>query len=123
MVLNVPIYFDYAATTPVDPRVAQKNKDQGEDVNTVGLVYASVDERKMLVGRDDRSKQIFSHLVRCKGTADERIVEKIVSSMVMNARAIFVGSTIGSTRAPFGPISMMATGLATEAPPPPPPPP
>ena len=47
----------------------------------VGNHQEEGEARKLLVGRDRQSKFTFCHLVKCKGTGDERIVKKVLQSI------------------------------------------
>ena len=70
-----------------DPHLSGKKKNEGEDMDMVAIDYASIGEgedshaRKLLIGRDRRTKYIFCHLVKRKGMEDERIVGKLLRSI------------------------------------------
>ena len=70
-----------------DPHLSGKKKNEGEDMDMVAIDYASIGEgedshaRKLLIGRDRRTRYIFCHLVKRKGMEDERIVGKILRSI------------------------------------------
>ena len=65
-------------------------RKNGEDQSTakVSMDYAEIGEegtegaaRKLLVGKDHDTGHHFSHLVKCKGLGDERIVDKVIGSI------------------------------------------
>ena len=43
--------------------------------------YCSVGDMRILVGKETKTGHVFSHLVKCKGTQDERIVNKVMRSI------------------------------------------
>ena len=56
------------------PQISMDNAERGND-------QEEGEARKLLVGRDRQSKFTFCHLVKCKGTGDERIVKKVLQSI------------------------------------------
>ncbi len=63
-----------------DQHRAQKNADE-DGVTDVAMDYCSVGEKRLMVGKENRTGQVVSHLVKCKGTADDRIVNKVMKSI------------------------------------------
>ena len=51
------------------------------DYAEIGNDQEEGEARKLLVGRDWQSKFTFCHVVKCKGTGDERIVKKVLQSI------------------------------------------
>ena len=71
-----------------DPHRAQTERKADLELPQISMDYAEIgndqeegEARKLLVGRDRQSKFTFCHLVKCKGTGDERIVKKVMESI------------------------------------------
>ena len=63
-----------------DQHRAQKNKNE-DGISEVAMDYCSVGDMRILVGKETKTGHVFSHLVKCKGTQDERIVNKVMRSI------------------------------------------
>jgi len=63
-----------------DQHRAQKNKNE-DGISEVAMDYCSVGDMRLLVGKETKTSHVFSHLVKCKGTRDERIVNKVMRSI------------------------------------------
>jgi hypothetical protein len=68
-----------------DGHYKKSKESQETGLPTVSMDYADVGEkegvRKLLIGREQGTKACFSHLVRCKGLGDEKIVGKVIKSI------------------------------------------
>jgi len=63
-----------------DQHRARKTKDE-DGITEVAMDYCSVGDMRLLVGRENKSGHIFSHLVQCKGIQDNRVVHKVMRSI------------------------------------------
>ena len=80
-------HLPYRAWCPVcvkargreDPHTAQEGRDDG--IEEIAMDYCDIGDRKLLVGRENITGHIFCHLVKCKGTGDENIVNKVIKSI------------------------------------------
>ena len=93
------VHLPYRSWCPVcvkargreDPHRAQKERKADLELPQISMDYAEIgndqeegEARKLLVGRDRQSKFTFCHLVKCKGTGDERIVKKVLQKRSRN---------------------------------------
>ena len=80
-------HLPYRAWCPVcikargreDPHKTQERDKDG--MAEVAMDYCSVGDRKLLVGREATTGNIFGHLVRKKGLEDEYIIKKVMRSI------------------------------------------
>ena len=85
-----------------DPHRAQKERKNDLELPQISMEYAEIgndqeegEARKLLDGRERPSKFTFGHLVKCKGTGEERIVKKVLQSIRETGNAKVVLETDG----------------------------
>ena len=58
-----------------------RKETDGDSIVKVAMDYCEVGDKKLLVGKENKTKSVFSHLCQCKGLGDERIVDKVMKSI------------------------------------------